>query len=311
MRVRLPHPPTPGVPKVDPPLRESRVPIGGKRKLGIAEFGDPDGRLVFWFHGTPGARRQIPLLGRRTAAELGIRLVGVERPGTGASTDHRYRSFAEWAPDVAALADHLGHDRFGVVGLSGGGPYALAAAHGLPERVVGVAVLGGVCPLVGPDASGLGGGLVDMAGRFRAFLEPLRPVMGAAVWGLIQPIVPLAHLGYSRFAGLMPEGDRVVFRDPEIEGMFIDDIVSASRSQFGALAHDIALFGKDWGFRLGDVVTPVYWWHGDADNFVPLGHAEHSVALLPDAELFLRPGESHLGGFAAADEVLRTLDPLL
>jgi len=55
------------------------------------------------------------------------------------------------------------------------------------------------------------------------------------------------------------------------------------------------------------VKMPVKWWHGDADHIVPLAHGEHCVRLLPDAELFVRPGESHLGGFGAAEEVLETV----
>jgi hypothetical protein len=43
---------------------------------------------------------------------------------------------------------------------------------------------------------------------------------------------------------------------------------------------------------------------GDADHIVPLSDAQAAIALLPDAELVLRPEESHLGGFATADEVL-------
>jgi pimeloyl-ACP methyl ester carboxylesterase len=312
MRVQLPRLPTPGVPKVDPPLLQQVVKVGPKRKrkLGIASFGDPDGRLLLWFHGTPGGRRQFPLVGRREAASLGYHVVLVARPGSGVSTDHRYPAVAAWADDIATVADHLGHDRFAVVGLSGGGPYALAAAAGLPDRVVAAGILGGVCPLVGPDASGVPGGLIGLAGRFRTFLEPMRPLLGGVLFGAVQPIMPLAHNAYSGFAGLMPEGDRKVFADPEIEGMFIDDIVDASRSQFSALANDIVLFGRDWGFRLGDIRCPVRWWHGDADNFVPLGAAEHAVSVLPDAELHLRPGESHLGGFAVADQVLQVIHDL-
>jgi hypothetical protein len=52
----------------------------------------------------------------------------------------------------------------------------------------------------------------------------------------------------------------------------------------------------------------VFWWHGDADNIVPLVHAEHVVGLLDVCELSVRPMESHLGAFAVADVVLETLD---
>jgi pimeloyl-ACP methyl ester carboxylesterase len=292
-----------------PPNREGHVRLGGRRRLGWAEYGDPGGRLVLWFHGTPGARRQVPPVGHRAAADLGLRVVCVERPGVGDSTGHKYGSFAAWGADAARVVDELGHDRFGVIGLSGGGPYALATGWANPDRVVGVGVLGGVCPLAGPDA-GPGGGIVDLAKHFNWALEPIRVPFGLVLWGLLQPVFPLAHAAYSQFARLMPEGDRTVFADPEIEGMFIDDLRHGSAFRFGALAHDIALFGRDWGFRLADIAVPVRWWHGDADNFVSLESAEHAVERIPDHELRVRPGESHLGGFAAADEVLATLDPL-
>ena len=70
---------------------------------------------------------------------------------------------------------------------------------------------------------------------------------------------------------------------------------------------DIILFTRHWGFLLREVTPPVKWWHGDADHIVPLSHGRHCVERLPNAELFIRPGESHLGGFAAAEEVLETL----
>jgi pimeloyl-ACP methyl ester carboxylesterase len=70
---------------------------------------------------------------------------------------------------------------------------------------------------------------------------------------------------------------------------------------------DFLLFARPWGFSVRDITVPVRWWHGDADNIVPLAHAEHMVSLIPDAELYVRPGESHLGGFAAAEEVLAML----
>lgn len=314
MRGVLPRMPTPGVPRIEPPRLETTVPVpgGGRgRRIGIAEYGDPDGPLVLWFHGTPGGRRQIPPAGRRAAADLGLRLVCVERPGVGGSTNHRYRCVADAAADAAAVADHLGHRRFAVAGLSGGGPYALACGALLADRVAAIGVLGGVCPVAGPDGDGNHGGLIALSARFQPLLQPLRNPLGLAVRGLIMATAPLAHVAYSQFAKVMPEGDRAVFADPGIEAMFIDDLTEANRRGFGALAHDIALFGADWGFRLADVAVPVRWWHGDADSLVSLADAQASCERLPDVELSVRPGESHLGGFAAADLVLETLAPFL
>ena len=204
------------VPRVEKPRAEGRFYLPTGRRLGFAEFGDPSGDPVLWFHGTPGGRRQFPLLGRRAAEKMGLRVVAVGRPGTGLSDPHPYESVADWASDVTHIADALGAERLGVAGLSGGGPYALACAAVPPlaSRVAAVAVLGGIVPSVDPDA--LATGAIELARRF----------------------------------------------------------------------------------------APVRWWHGDADNIVPLRDAQAAVDLLPHAELVLRHQESHLGGFATADEVL-------
>jgi pimeloyl-ACP methyl ester carboxylesterase len=296
----------PGVPPIDPPRAEGTIAVGHRRKLGYAEFGDPAGRLVLWFHGTPGGRRQLPMVGRRAAELLGLRVVVVERPGAGDSTDHRYSCIGDWADDIATVADHLGHDLFAVVGLSGGGPYALACGARLNERVIGVGILGGVVPSVGPDTSATG--VVNLARTFQPLLQLTRWPLGTALWAALKPLTPFAHPAYQAYAHTSPPGDRIVFADPEIEAMFIDDIFSASRHQFRAVVNDAILFGRDWGFRLADVDVPVRWWHGDSDVIVPLTGAERALARLPRAELHVRPGESHLGGFAAADEVLRAID---
>src|ERR1700753_1470046 len=134
------------------PKLEGNVAVGEDRQISFAEFGSPQGRAAFWLHGTPGARRQIPVEARIYAEDHDIRLIGVDRPGIGSSTPHQYESIAAFADDLRTIANTLGVDKMAVVGLSGGGPYALACAAGLPDRVVATAVLGGVAPTRGPDA---------------------------------------------------------------------------------------------------------------------------------------------------------------
>ncbi|ULE34058.1 alpha/beta fold hydrolase [Mycobacterium sp. IDR2000157661] len=295
------------VPRVEKPRSEGRFYLPTGRRLGFAEFGDPAGDPVLWFHGTPGGRRQFPLLGRRAAEKLNLRVVLVARPGTGLSDPHPYESVADWATDMAHVADALGAERLGVVGLSGGGPYALAcgAVPSLAERVAAVAVLGGVVPSVGSDA--LATGAIALARRFAPVLHSLRRPLAESVNGLMMPLLPLAHFACQAYASVIPEGDRRVLKDPEMEGMFIDDLVLVAKGRFQGIIDDARLFGRDWGFRLGDVTVPVRWWHGDADNIVPLADAQAAIERLPDAELILRHEESHLGGFASADDVLAFL----
>jgi pimeloyl-ACP methyl ester carboxylesterase len=287
---------------ITPPRIEGRVMVRDGRKLGFAEFGPVGGRPVLWLHGTPGARRQIPEAARLAAEKVGVRFVGIDRPGTGWSTSHLSASILDHIADLEILIDELGFEDLAVIGLSGGGPYALAAAYAMPDRVKVVGVLGGVAPTRGDDA--VPGGLVSLAVRFAPLFPPLRVPMGLFLSTVVRVLRPVGHPALDLYARISPPGDRAVFARPEIQAMFLDDL---SGRRLRAPVDDIILFTRDWGFSVRDVKVPVKWWHGDADHIVPLSHGEHMVGLLPDAELFVRPGESHLGGFAAAEDVLETL----
>ena len=128
-------------------------------------------------------------------------------------------------------------------------------------------------------------------------------MLTVSLW-LVLPILPFGHYAYLAYAATTKEGDRRVFANPEMEPMFLDDFVIVSAGRFWALVDDIRLFGRDWGFSLADVQVPVRWWHGDADPIVPLDAARAAASHASNAELIVRPKESHLGGFAAVDEVL-------
>jgi len=285
-----------------PARLEGSILLHDGRRLGYAEFGIATGRPVFWFHGTPGARRQIPPAAREAALLRQVRLIGIDRPGVGDSTAHLYGSFRGWAHDMATVADHLGIDRFGLIGLSGGGPYVLACAHAMPDRVVVGAVLGGVAPTFGDEAAP--GGLVRFAARFAPLYRWLHEPLGIALTAIVWSLQPFASPLFSLVMSLSPKGDRDVFARPEMKAMFLDDFISGSRWGLRAPIYDLLLFSQSWGFHLRDIRVPIHFWHGDADHFVPLAHGQHQAALVPNAELHVRHGESHLGGLAAAEEVL-------
>lgn len=284
------------------PRVEGTVSVGDGRRLSFAEFGAPSGPTVVWMHGTPGARRQVPIDVRRRAAAEGIRVIGIDRPGAGSSTPHVYRDIAGFTDDLAQVADRLGVERFSVVGLSGGGPYALAAGARLADRVDVVGVLGGVAPTVGPDA--IGGGLVAVGKVAAPFVQVVRLPLGRAISLGTRLIAPLGPQALDLYARLSPPGDRDLLRRPEFKSMFLDDLINGSRRQLSAPLSDVLLFSRHWGFELGEVTAPVVWWHGDQDNIVPIAHGRHVVGRLPGAEFHLLEGDGHLGGMGHGDGVL-------
>jgi pimeloyl-ACP methyl ester carboxylesterase len=291
--------------QLTPPRREGTVVVRDKRKLGFAEFGSETGQTFLWFHGTPGARRQIPEDARKMAEADRLRIIGIDRPGIGFSTPHLYESILDVVPDIEMLLDQLEVERFAVVGLSGGGPYALATAFAMPERVKVAGILGGVAPNVGPEA--ISGGLVGYLAGTLPVLPWVRLPLSQLLRGLVACASPVGPQALELFARFSPEGDRVVLVRDEIKAMFLDDLMKNSRRRLGAPLDDLILFLRPWGFSVRDIKVPVRWWHGDADHIVPFAHGSHVVSLIPHAQLYVRHGESHLGGLGAAEEVLNTL----
>ena len=56
------------------------------RMLGYAEYGAPEGKPVFYFHGFPGSRLDWPISDSDdSATQLNARIIAVDRPGMGLS----------------------------------------------------------------------------------------------------------------------------------------------------------------------------------------------------------------------------------
>src|SRR5690606_4687729 len=110
-----------------PQITTSRLKLSSGRWLSYSECGDPAGRLVFYFHGTPGSRLEVRLI-EAEAYQAGIRLVAIDRPGLGGSTHYPSRQIVHWPADVEQLAAALGYAEapYGILAMSGGAPYATA-----------------------------------------------------------------------------------------------------------------------------------------------------------------------------------------
>ena len=284
------------------PFVEYVFQLSDGRELGVAEFGDPQGFPVLWLHGTPGARRQLPPDAPAYAERNETRLIVPERPGVGWSTLHEERTLITFADDMNELVGALELERFGLAGLSGGGPHVLAVAHELRGRVVGAALLGSMVPMHGPDAPYNIPDLAPLALRAAHWLRgPISDFM-TQVFKAIKPehvdtILPMV-------LKILPEHDRRIIDTPGFRHMFTDDLYGASREQFRALIYDLSAMVQDWGFSARDVRVPVRSWHGTSDMLVPHSHAEHLVNLIPGAELVTVEDDGHFAGYIQAPEVI-------
>ncbi len=287
--------------------RSNEVAVTPKRQFSIAEFGPADADTsLFWFHGTPGGRYQMPPAAIDAAESSGVRIVTLDRPGIGRSTPHRYSSLAAWPGDLERVADLLGIGKFHVGGLSGGGPYALAAAAALPERVQSVLGWGSVAPARG--GSSIAGGLAGFASHISPLWTVGEEVIGFVMHRLISLARPIAPYGLDLFAHVVAApADKAFLLRPETRSMFVNDLLEASRGQFRAIVADARLFSRPWGFELSEVRQPVTLMFGDADNIVPYEHGEHLASVLPNAKLVTVPGGGHISILDDLAEHVRAL----
>jgi pimeloyl-ACP methyl ester carboxylesterase len=262
------------------------------RTLAYAEHGDAQGTTVLYFHGTPSTSVEWRLWDAdEPCRRLGLHVVTVDRPGVGGSDHQPGRRMSDWPADVAALADHLGLDRFAVLGYSGGCPYAVACAAVLPERVTQVVLVGVVGPFDRP-------GLTDaMTPRNLQLMEACRdrPALGRL---LLRLMVLLARLAPRRTVqqalAALPPPDQQVLAQADRQAMFLDLLRDTQRAGPAGAQHDMALMASPWGFDPAAVRTPVLLWHGDADHNATLAMARHLDAVIPDSTLRVEEGDGHL-----------------
>ncbi len=254
------------------------------RMLAFTDIGSPEGPVVFYCHGAPGGRLELVALDA-AFAEVGIRVVTPDRPGYGGSTPIGRRTTASWAADIATLADRLVAERFGVMGLSSGGPYSLACAALLDDRVCGAVVAAGNTDMSWPESRA-------------GYLESELTIMGlddedAAVAYCVERYGPD---GSRFFEGEMDLGvtDNTWLADPENAAALFATMGEAFSQGVTGYAHDITVQGRAWTFDPGSISVPVIIAHGEDDQLVPLAHSEYTASLIAGAELRILPGVGHL-----------------
>ena len=283
----------------DPMTHTFRLPDG--RQLAWCERGDPSGSVVFAFHGLPGSRLQVHP-DESIAHGAGARVIHVDRPGWGLSHPMAGRRISDWPIDIARLADHLHVDRFAIAGVSGGGPFAVACAAQLGDRVTRAAIISGV----GPPRSMLNAKNWEVRAGFRA--------AAAAPWLIWLPMAVSALIGafapgffMDRLTEQLPPCDREILCQPHIRAMLVRDVVEAFRRGHHAFLHDLRLEARPWGIAFHQASCPIALWHGHLDTVVPPGATQALAALLPNAVVKMYPHAGHFFVFDIWPDVLEWL----
>lgn len=290
------------MPTPDSPTIGHCITLRDGRRLGYAEYGDPSGAPVLLFRGTPSSRLAYRP-GDTVASSLGARVVVPERPGYGWSDFQPGRALLDWPDDVVQLADALGFDSFAVAGTSGGGPYVLACAFKIPQRLTRAAIISGVGPI---DAPGAVQGMHRnrrvgvLVARYVPWL--LRPLL----WLVGNPRRdPEKYL--DRSSAGFPAADWAYINQPSIRPLIVANYAEAVRPGLQGFAQDLLIFTRPWGFKLEDVEMEIHLWHGTEDVSTPLPMAEYVARALPNCRATYLPGEGHLLFYKHWREILGVL----
>lgn len=260
------------------------------RRLGYAEYGRPDGEPLCYFHGHPGSRLEARFA-HPAATAAGLRVIALDRPGYGLSDFQPGRALTDWPGDVAQAADLFGIPRFHVAGASGGGPYALACARLLPDRVIRAAVISGVGPYRVPGATAG----MRWQNRIGFQLGSRWPALaGALMRGMHRNITDRPERTLDALARAMSPADAEIVRRPEVRDILLADLTEAFRPGSRGAAWDVVVLGRPWGFSLRDIDTEVHLWQGEADTLVPPAMGRYLAERLPHCHPRLLPGEGHL-----------------
>jgi pimeloyl-ACP methyl ester carboxylesterase len=286
-----------------PPLRILTLPDG--RRVACAEYGDPGGLPVLALHGTPGSRLMFALADR-AARERGIRLIAPERPGYGLSDYRHSESLAQIAEDLIAVADLYEVDRFAVIGVSGGGPYAVAAAAAMPDRI---SLLALVAPI---------GEVADAQLRLSRFQRLLFRRLARRPWAsrlffrwLRFLVFRSPDTAYRWLMRRVRAADRELLARSGVRISLQAAMGEGLRPGVEGVAQDLRLCCSPWRLRFADIDVPAIIWQGSDDPVVPPEAAYALARALPNCRLDVIPAAGHYWVFSRFGLILDAVAAVL
>lgn len=289
-----------------------RLPSGPR--LCVAEFGDPDGLPVLALHGAPACRLMFDVTDGPARA-LGLRIIAFDRPGYGHSPlDYGY-SLERRTDAFAELVGALGLDRFILLGVSGGGPYAVALAARLGARVRALALVSPLGPIAelheraraqsGGDATSADA--VHLSFGHRAFFLDLP----RHSW-LLRVNAEIAMRSFraaprffaQTFSHLLPQSDRAIVANPDVERSIVEMTLEATRSGIGGGIADLEVYGEPWQVDYSAITAPTRIWQGLDDHIVPAAAALALGNLIPGAQVERIEGAGHFWVYGQVEPVL-------
>lgn len=255
-------------------MERTQVTLADGRQLDVVEVGDPDGPVVVLMHGTPTGPLEA-LGAEAAAAELGVRVLAAARPGYAESTPVDQPGLGRVAADLLDLADQWRIERFAILGVSGGGPFAIALAVAAGQRAVRLGSLAGVGPYELWDHDDP----EDAVAR-----EAIASVAG----GDLERAAALLEADVAPFI----EGVRTAPPSP-MPNAIAAAIVDGARNGLCGYVRDVLSQVLPWDVDPSEVRVETRLVYGEADHNVPASHGSWYAARIRGSTLEIIPGADH------------------
>ena len=238
------------------------------RRLGFAEYGDPEGVPIIVHHGVAASRLQMHP-DEEIAIQAGARLIVPDRPGIGLSNFLENRQLVDWPQDIKQLANQLEIERFATIGLTtGGGVFALLCATEIPHLVSAVSLVStrSVFEFMKPTPTVRP--LLGMARMTPTLFYQYLKIMGESV-------KRNPELYLERRMSEFSEVDQLFLQSNEGRKFYLEPMVEALREGAKGIAWDLSsAMSGGWDFSSENVKHAIKIWHGTDDMIVPIEEAE-------------------------------------
>jgi pimeloyl-ACP methyl ester carboxylesterase len=274
------------------------------RQLSYVEFGKKDGYPVLYFHGTPSSCLEPSMIGDEVFIKHDLRVISPSRPGMGQSDEHKNRTFIDWAKDTVALADHLGIEKFAILGYSGGAPYTLACALKIADRISSAVIVSGAGQMNQAEVKNN----LDLKHRIFWKVADKFPFLLPIILNKMKQYREMADEDILiRAERNMPKADFEAFKKNNRLALSKKGVDETFRDMKG-VAMDVRLPIRPLGFNLGDINFPITFFHGKEDNTVPIEVVEWMVPRIPNARLVTYPNDGHMSAICDHfDEIAKAL----
>ncbi len=284
-------------------MEEKIIKLSDGRNLSYGIYGSKKGHPTICLHGTPASFFMFETL-EDAANKNDILLICPNRPGIGRSSYKHLKNIKEYTKDIKELSEILGINKFSVIGVSGGGPFAYACLANIPHLLVNANFVSALAPINKSNIKKMGRPQKLILKTF----SKNKTLASFLLLIIFKYGKRFKHLSLRIFCLHSKKTDMDVLKEDKIRESLIKSSLSAFESGIKGIQLDIELFLSNWDYSIdSNNNIPINIWHGLDDPTVPHEMANYYETKLPSANKFLMPDSGHHWFYKNMDVVFKKI----